>query len=676
MIKRTPFQESKRLPFCTTSAGPEGKQQWDLSPEQFKKSLVLLFLFGLIIRVGFFIEHSHLASFGVLTLDQKYYDAVAKMLRMGIDLHELRGFRPLLYPMFLAALYKIGGAWGIPLTIAVQHLLGVATGLLAALIGSRLFGLRLAGLLGGILFLLAPVPLYFEGEVLIEPSYTFLIYTALLVHFWAADCTGYKSALLWFLAGALISLAAQARPNILIFLAVYPLLAAWLCCCRSRGAASVAPLVGLAGAFAMAVLWGFVNLKQADHFHLLPNAGGINLYVGNRRGADGVTPAQARRVSYGERYQDPVEVWALEEYQAAMAAKGRAPETDPAAISSYWVHRTLDEIQAAPVQWLRLMFRKCWLTVWNTEIPNNKAFAFLQQESIWLRLLPVRWVVLFALMPLGIWAAFKRAERLPLLIVLIFISFYLAGNLAFTPCDRYRYPVWPAMAALAGGGLLAFIRTLQLRDARAAMVMTSSMVLMMGICLPNWCGVRLPSFARDYLFRSIAWYEKGRLPEALSDVERSVDLDPSDPTALQQRGNVLAGLNRLADARASFEAALKLSPEESPTWNNLGAIYEQLGDTNSALRAFGMAIKCKSPSRNAFLSLACLQLRVGDYKEAEITLDQLEQQNRGLDAPLLAIRSVLARRLGDPDQANKFEAEARALDANAADWVLGRIGKE
>ena len=39
------------------------------------------------------------------------------------------------------------------------------------------------------------------------------------------------------------------------------------------------------------------------------------------------------------------------------------------------------------------MARKCWLLLWNAEVPNNKAFAFLQTEYVWLRVLPVRWVV-------------------------------------------------------------------------------------------------------------------------------------------------------------------------------------------------------------------------------------------------------------------------------------------
>src|SRR5271170_3367449 len=153
----------------------------DISAGVFKNYLVYLFVLGLIVRAGFLVEHARTPSFGVLTLDQKYYDTVARMLLAGEDLHPLHGFRPLLYPMFLAVCYKLGGAHGIDLAVAAQHLLGVLTGVLVALLGARLFRHRLSGLAGGVLYMLAPVPLHFEGELLVESSYIFLICLGLLL---------------------------------------------------------------------------------------------------------------------------------------------------------------------------------------------------------------------------------------------------------------------------------------------------------------------------------------------------------------------------------------------------------------------------------------------------------------------------------------------------------------
>jgi Tfp pilus assembly protein PilF len=708
----------------------------DFGSLAFRKGLLLLFLAGLIIRAGFLIEHARTPSFAVPTLDQVYYDMVARMLLAGQDLHELHGFRPLLYPMFLAACYKLGGTWGPELAIVVQHILGVATGVFVALLGARMFRHRLSGLVGGALFLLAPVPLYFEGELLIEPTYIFLIFAALWLHFEAASKPGWKGAVLWLICGALIVLAAQARANIMVFLAIYPLFFLWrvvrawlpssLTPRLQHGASSpesgtattsglafrsLAPLCGLLGALLMAIPWGIVNMRQSDNFHLLPNAGGVALYLGNKRTADGMTPEQERRIYSTDRYQDSIETWAREEYETAMRARGLQPDTDPMAVSRYWTHRTIEEIEADPPGWFRLMTKKTWLTFWNAEVPNNKAFAFLQQEYFWLRVLPVRWVVLLAFIPAGLWLAFRRGNRDELLILVAYTALYSAANIAFFICDRYRYPVWPTAAIFAGGGLVATLHALELprliSKARALLfpllrlrrgqggggfsigqsygdnsagrfgspaLFLSLPLLMVSISLPNWFNARLPDFSRDYFFRSIAWYEKGHFREALEDITHSVELYPSEASAAHHRGNVLFALNRFAEAEGAYERALILSPGEAGVWNNLGATLTALGRMDEALKAYQRAMACTPPSRNAVLSAALVQIRLGRLADAAGTINQFEKLFSAQDPAALAIQSVLARRQGEIARADTLEQAARRLDSVAATWALERAG--
>jgi len=525
-----------------------------------------------------------------------------------------------------------------------------------------------------VLFLLAPVPLYFEGELLIESSYTFLICLVLLLHVHAANAVGREAGLLWLLGGALTILTSQARANFLVFMAVYPLFAAWRWR-RSRRPDALLPLLGLVGGVMMAVPWGLINMRQSDRFQWLPSAGGVNLYLGNMRTADGMVPEQARRVTYGERYEDSVEVWAREDYETVMRAEHRQPETNPMAVSKYWTHRAFEEIRADPPHWLRLVAKKCWLTLWNTEIPNNKDFAFLQQEYNWLRLLPVRWVVLLMLFPAGIRAAAKWGNRDGLFILLVYVFFYSAANVAFFICDRYRYPVWPVLAIGGGGGLLAFLQTIRRGRIRSCAGILASMALMASVSIPNWFGAKLPSFARDYLFRSIACYEKGRFPEALADVDRSLNLAPGEVTALHHRGNVLFALGRFDEARASYEQALKFIPEDSGIWNNLGASLSALHRTNEALQAFRRATECKPPSKNAFLQIAFMQIRSNHPDDAATILDQLEKIDAGPNPAALAIRSVLARKRGDVSQAEALERQARSLDAETAVWAIEQATK-
>lgn len=648
----------------------------DISHLNFQRGLALLVLLGLFVRIGFYIEHAHAPSFAVPTLDQKYYDTVARMLLNGEDLRELHGFRPLLYPLFLAGCYKVGGGWGIDLAVFVQHLLGIGTGILVGLLGARLFRNRLCGLFGGLLFLLAPVPLYFEGELLTEPLYTFLICLGLVLAVHASESKGWKGASLWMASGALTILISQARANILVFLAVYALLPLWRLR-NSRSVTSLLPACGLIGAALMAVPWGCINMNQCDgHFHLLPNAGGVNFYLGNKRTADGMVPEIGRRVSYGERYEDSVEVWAREEYEAAMRAQNRTPDTDPMAISRYWTKRTLQEIAAAPGAWLELIGKKCWLTLWNAEIPNNKAFAFLQNEFAWLRLLPVRWVVLLMLAPAGIWAAAKSGRRDDLIILGIYAALYSAANVAFFVCDRYRYPVWPAMAVFAGGGLLLAFEILRTRRLAHVVCLFGVTALPAILSIHNWFEAKLPSFARDYLFRSIASYEKGNFNAALVDANHSVALDHHDVTALNQRANVLLALKRYNKATTAYERVLALSPGEAAAWNDLGVTLDESGRPGEALQAFQHAILCHPPSDNAFLGIAFIELRAGQLNDCENALDQLKMLEPAPDAAALAIRSVLARKRGNPVEADNLEQQARQLDADLTNWAIQRASSE
>jgi tetratricopeptide (TPR) repeat protein len=645
--------------------------QKDLSQPGFARALVLLALLGLVIRLGFFVEHSHLPSFGVPTLDQKYYDTVARMILAGDDLRELHGFKPLLYPLFLAGCYWLGGAWGINLAILLQHLMGVATGVLVAWLGAKLFRNRLAGIIGGILFLLAPLPLSFEGELLVESSYTFLICAALLVHFTAAARQGKPAAWWWIAAGGMLALAAQERSNILVFAAVYPLLAIGRAC-FARGRENWLPLLGVAGMLAVMILFGAVNSKSSGEFQLIPGAGGVNLYLGNKRTATGMTAGQENRVMYAERYEDPIEIWSRQEYAAAMHAQGVTPDNSPSAVSSYWTRRAIEEIRADPRQWIQLLAKKTWLMTWNAEIPNNKAFAFEQQESLWLHWLPVRWVWLFALAPLGIWTALKFGSRERLFMLVVFLFSYAAGTILFFISDRYRYPLWPGMAVLAGGAVLALFRALMTFRIAELSRMFVSFGIMAAISLPNWYAVKLPTFARDYLFRSMAWYEKGNYAEALADVDRSLELDTADASAWQQRGNALVGLNRFAEACVAYQQALQSNPEEARTWNNLGTALDDLGKTQEALSAFQRATECQPPSRNAFLGIAFIRFRAGQLDETTSALKQFEQLGRTPDAVSLTLHSLIERQRGNVATADDLEKQARSLDTDATQWTIAQ----
>jgi hypothetical protein len=73
--------------------------------------------------------------------------------------------------------------------------------------------------------------------------------------------------------------------------------------------------------------------------------------------------------------------------------------------------------------------------------------------------------------------------------------------------------------------------------------------------------------------------------------------------------------------------------------------------------------------------MAFVQIRLGRLDDAAATLDQLDKLNGAPEAASLAARSVIARRLGNSQQADALEHEAGALDANAVQWAIEQATK-
>lgn len=641
--------------------------------ERLRRRRVLLWVAALatLVRVLYLAEHVRSAFFTVPVLDGVYYrEAARALLGEASPVGLLTGFRPLLYPLFLAPFEAWSADWGLAAAIVVQHLLGVATTLLVADLGFRLFGRTSAGGAAGLLYALAGPPLFFEGEILITSLFTFL--GVVQLHF-VARAVGKDHPAIgsWLGLGLALALAMQARPNALVFALAWPLLVA----CAGSRRLRLARGVAIAAAAALAATAGFAwwQAPLIGRFQLVPSSGGVNLYLGNKLGADGRIPRQDRAVSYGETYRDSVEVFAEEEYRASLGVEAPAI-VDPAEISAYWTRRTVEEIRGDPAAWAALMGRKLWFLCWNREIPNNKTWAFtISHESRLLALMPVAWWLLFALAPLGAWAAWSTGQRRLLMWVLAFLLIHALAIMAFFVNARFRLPLWPVMAVLAGGGLLALADAVRERR-RAALGLTLTAAAAASISLGNVLAVPPDSFARDFFFRSIARLEQGDLDGALADARSSLELDPSDPATHYQLGNVALAQRDANLALQGFAQAVAISPGEPRTWNGIGIALELLGRSGEAERAYRQALETAPGYGPALANLSLVVLRRGDVAAAEDLLRRLERA-RFESLHERVARAAFAQAIGDADASSDLLAEARAIDPELADRLWTELSR-
>lgn len=654
---------------------------------------------ALVLRTLYFSEHLGSAFFGIPILDEKYYVELARRLLEGQSPEALNpGFRPWLYAAYLASFFGPLGDLGLPVALAVQHLLGIATTMMVCSLAVAVYRRVAAGWLSGGLYLLAGPPLFFEGEVLITTLFTFLATATLwlLLRAMEAGGSGGRTAwLAWLGVGSLLGLTVQARPNILLLTLAIPCLA-WAASPVDGGARRrlrrSARWSALAALGCIAVLATFAGLQSPllGGFQWLPQSGGINLYLGNKQGADGMQPRQDQWVSYGDVYRDSVQVFAEEVYRQRIGA----PEgpVDAGAVSRYWRHRTWQEVRADPVAWGGLMVRKLAFLMSAGEIPNNKSYDFVRRhESSVLRWLPIRWGGLLALAALG-WCAswwqagkvletgLRRRRRAQLLALGLYLVLLAAGIWLFFVNGRYRIPLWPVLAALAGGGMLQWLRWLTERHWRRATLGGLLVLLLWGGSLAIDRGIRealiRPLEYRDFFYRSLAHYEKGRLEASLEDVRRSVETLESagieDAAVWFQQGNVALALGDDALAFDSYRRASEVTPDEPRIFNNMGILHERRRRFRDAYQGYRYALALADDYAPALVNLALLELRAGLIPSAAERLRRaVELGDRSV--PALCGMAFVARAEGDAEAAARWLEEARQQDEEATLRLLRQL---
>ncbi len=635
------------------------------------------------VRFLYFTEHAASPFFHVAILDEKFYEALGQALAAGLDASRLNpGFRPWLYPLFLAGWFRLGGDWGYVLALCAQHLLGVATAVLAAALAIRLYRRPAAGAVAGALYALAGPPLFFEGELLITGLFTFLATAQLwilshagvaerdvpLARLWSDDVVW------WLAAGLWTGLAAQARPNMLLFLAAYP--AAAVIIRQGRLARRlVLAAVALAGAFAVLAAFGVLNQRLTGRFQLAGGSGGVNFYLGNKLGADGMIPRQDRRVTYGDEYRDSVQVFAEQLYREEvfrLRASGATNDATagPEEVSRYWLGRAVEDIAGDPGRWLALLGRKLLFLTWNHEIPNNKSYEFIRgEESKLLILLPVRWWLLLSFAVLGFLYALRHGDRSSLFWVTAFLALHGLGVVLFFVNSRYRIPMWPAMAVLAAGGLLSLVETLKRRSLPDSAIAVATVAGLAAISGVNWLRVEPPTFARDHFFRSLASMQKGRLEEARADARASVAIDPVAPASRFHLGNVELAFGDDDLAYRHYRVAAHLSPDEPRILNNLGVVIERRNRPGLAYRQYLRALEVAGDYAPALVNAALLELRAGLFRRAAEKITRAEEL--GLDSVLLlCARAFLERERGNLAVSQTLLEKARRADPGTTDRLV------
>jgi tetratricopeptide (TPR) repeat protein len=109
---------------------------------------------------------------------------------------------------------------------------------------------------------------------------------------------------------------------------------------------------------------------------------------------------------------------------------------------------------------------------------------------------------------------------------------------------------------------------------------------------------------------------QGKIPEAIAQFHRAIEINPDYADAYYNLGNVFALQGKMAEAIVHYQKAVDLNPDYAEAHYNLGVALGMLGRLDEAAGQYRKAIKIKPDYANAHGNLANVLAAQGKLEEA------------------------------------------------------------
>jgi len=128
---------------------------------------------------------------------------------------------------------------------------------------------------------------------------------------------------------------------------------------------------------------------------------------------------------------------------------------------------------------------------------------------------------------------------------------------------------------------------------------------------------KTPDLGADEAFvRARSAEEAGDLSMAENLYRRVMNLDPNDPAAGLNLGNLLRVQSRMVEAEAAYRWAAKADPNFAPAWHNLADLLDEKGRLADAVDCVRRALTTDPQYADAMFNLALFLQRLGNHAEA------------------------------------------------------------
>lgn len=587
-------------------------------------ALLAILALGGALRGLYLAEFSRTPDFAVPFADADFHNYWARALAFGdwtppfyeVDPHirEIPYFRPPGYAYFLAAVYKVAGP-GYLGPRAVQMALGLLNALLAFLLARRYFG-NIAGLVLAALMATFWPFIYTETDFE-EPVVSVFLLLALahVLTRWAErDRRTWMAAA----AGALVGLVGLMRPNALLL--VLPVL--WWTCWvhgrrgeRRRSTKTAAAVI--AGTILLVSPATIRNYVTARDFVPVSSNGGINLFVGNREGADGLVKITLPGIGTLDTCFDHIGI-----VESVERITGRPMKHSE--VSNYFTGLAVDWIRGNPGEFTRLLWRKALLFWGPVEVGGNKIAVPERAESAVLSRDPVGFgpPLGFAIAGVGLflWKGRRRAAaarsgagspgrrhrgagfELGVLALALIIVWY-ASYAPFANLYRYRAPILPFVFLFAGICVDRLVALARARDIKH--LVSWGAVLAASLVVSNTNFARYePNVAQWHYQNGIVMYRLGRLNDAIAEYREALALNPGYVTVMVDLGAALGTQGKIREALPYLVRAARGLPEKYEAQYNAAMALEMVGDYENARGLYAAALRVRPGEPGGVAGLA------------------------------------------------------------------------
>jgi tetratricopeptide (TPR) repeat protein len=489
--------------------------------------------------------------------------------------------------------------------LIVQALLGAGTCVLVAAIGTRLLGERAGWAAGAILALYAPL-IVTDVSIAAEGLLLFLIAAAMLA-------VMRENAIA---AGALIGLATIVRPTALVLLPVA------FFALRRRAllvATCLAPIAAVC----------VVNFVATRSFIPVQAYSGFNFYLGNSPLRDGLPSARLG----GD--------WERLEPETARRSITSSSDAD-----RYDRDKALHEIAQQPLAYVRLLAMKSARLVQDTEIRDSHSFYFFRDRAVPLRVLPT-FTILFALAACGAWAIDWRAPGARALAA--YLALWALTCIGLVVGSRYRMPLAPGLALLAGAGIVNLLT-------KRWLIIVAIVAGAATRLLPH-----RPSYdvAEEQALTAQSLLANDDVNAATAAANEAERLDPRSALAADTLGLVYANARNFRAAKPHFARALALNDSYSKAHAHLGQLALAENDIAGATKDFVRAAELDPRDADVNVTAARLAAGANDLPMARHILERTLVFNARHGGAMLLLANVTAD-LHDLDAARTHLRDAQA----------------